>query len=89
MSYIFLNHYCKVTSNISSLGNVVITGWIIQADELSINLLDENFNHHLIQREHLIGSITVLLEQKPVPEVRRVSELDLYPNHGLKAVANE
>ncbi|HTB31764.1 MAG TPA: hypothetical protein VK808_07045 [Bacteroidia bacterium] len=68
MSYIFLNRYCEVTANLPETGIISITGWIIRADENSISIVDENNTHYPIQRHQLVGSIVVMLEQKPEPE---------------------
>jgi hypothetical protein len=70
VSYLFINRYCKLTANLPNLGIVAIIGWITQADEHSLLMLDENHNTYLIMREQMIGSIVVLMDQKEMPEVK-------------------
>ncbi len=81
MPYTFIDRYCKLTANLPELGIVVITGWIIQADELNLLILDENNNYTLIKREQLIGSIVVLLEQ-PEPG-RQIKERFIKEQRGV------
>ena len=55
-------------NNLPETGLTTLTGWVIQADSASLILLDEQYNHTLINREQLVGSIVVLMEQKEMPE---------------------
>lgn len=75
MSYLFIDRFCKITANLPELGIVAITGWVTEADEQTILIVDEQDNHTLINREQLIGSIVVLMEQKEVPVRERVREV--------------
>lgn len=68
MSYLFINRYCQVTAHIPEKGTITLTGWITQADEQTLLFLDENDTCTLINREQLVGSIVVLLEQKTMPK---------------------
>jgi hypothetical protein len=74
VSYIFLNRYCKVTANLPVKGIVTLTGWIITANSNTLILQDENDMHNLIKRENIIGSIVVLMEQKPLNDLRIFEE---------------
>jgi hypothetical protein len=64
VSYLFLNRYCTVCAKLPETGLITLTGWIIQADENSILLVDENNNENYIPKKQLKGSIIVMLEQK-------------------------
>lgn len=74
MPYLFINRYCKLTVNLPELGIVVITGWITHADVLTILIQDENENETLIKREYIVGSIVVLMEQKPLNDLQMLEE---------------
>ena len=57
-----------MTANIPEKGITTLMGWITEATKHSLLVIDEDNNETLIDREQLVGSIVVVLEQIPIPK---------------------
>jgi len=66
-----------VTANIPEKGITTLIGWITEATKHSLLIIDEDDNETLINREQLVGSIVVCLEQKAVPNRYKAKEKEI------------